>query len=51
MSWLSELHQTQPLAHGIGALAFSNIACATACLITTVLRIPSAQVLAIVRFR
>ncbi len=60
MTWLFELHKTQPVAHAIGAPVFvCNIAgsdaptvgYATVYPLTTLLRILSAQVLAIFLFR
>jgi hypothetical protein len=44
MSWLFELHKTQPIAHAVGVLAKVYP-------LTTLLRILSAQVLAITLFR
>jgi len=50
MGWLFELHKTQPIAHAIGVCAGAKFF-ATVYPLTTLLRILSAQVLAIVLFR
>jgi hypothetical protein len=53
MNWLLELHRTQPSAHTIGVPAFVCVAALALGTypLTTLLRIRSAPVLAIVLFR
>jgi putative transport protein len=50
MGWLFELHKTQPASNIAGADA-PTVACATVYPLTTLVRILSAQVLAIALFQ